>query len=133
MRNRKLKSISEINVTNLVDVTMVLLIIFMISAPTLLSGFKVQLPEADGEPLTNQQNLIITLTRDDQIFIEEEKIAAQDFASILKKKWLARGQCDVLLQADRDLSYGKVIRFMGTIHTTGIHNLGLIVDPGEMK
>ena len=129
MRKRQYKSLSEINVTNLVDVTMVLLIIFMITAPLLRSGIEVELPKAKAKIQKMREGILITYTRDGSIYIDSEKVLQKDFENRLIKKWSASGQTQVLLSADKEVSYGKVVNFMDRIKAVGISNLGLVIEP----
>jgi biopolymer transport protein TolR len=131
MRKRKYSSLSEINVTNLVDVTMVLLIIFMITAPLLRSGMKVNLPKSDTRDLTPRTGILVSLNSDGIIFIDDEQVKREDFSERLLKVYTTRNQQQVLLQADRAVPYGQAIALMNDIKSVGIYNLGLIVEPKE--
>lgn len=124
---------SEINVTNLVDVTMVLLIIFMITAPLLRSGMKVNLPKSDTRDITPRTGILVSLNSDGIIFIDDEQVRPEDFSARLLKVYTARNQQQVLLQADRAVPYGQAISLMNDIKSVGIYNLGLIVEPKEKE
>jgi len=125
--------LSEINVTNLVDVTMVLLIIFMITAPLLRSGMKVNLPKSDTRDITPRTGILVSLNSDGIIFIDDEQVRPEDFSARLLKVYTARNQQQVLLQADRAVPYGQAISLMNDIKSVGIYNLGLIVEPKEKE
>ena len=133
MRKRKYSSLSEINVTNLVDVTMVLLIIFMITAPLLRSGMEVNLPKSNIRDVTPRTGILVSLNSDGIIFIDDEQVKPEDFSQRLLKEYTARKQQQVLLQADRAVPYGKAIALMNDIRSVGIYNLGLIVEPKERE
>jgi biopolymer transport protein TolR len=133
MRRRKYSSLSEINVTNLVDVTMVLLIIFMITAPLLRSGMKVNLPKSDTRDVTPRTGILVSLNSDGIIFIDDEQVKPEDFSARLLNVYTARNQQQVLLQADRAVPYGQAISLMNDIKSVGIYNLGLIVEPKEKE
>jgi biopolymer transport protein TolR len=133
VKKSKYTSISEINVTSLVDVTMVLLIIFMITAPLLRSGIEVDLPKSTAEDLKPYDGVVVTLTREGKIDLDGEKYKLDNFESILMKKYVASNRKTVLLQADKEVQYGKVITVMDRIKSVGIHNLGLIVVPEKDK
>lgn len=124
---------SEINVTNLVDVTMVLLIIFMITAPLLRSGMKVNLPKSDTRDITPRTGILVSLNSDGIIFIDDEQVKPEDFSARLLKVYTSRNQQQVLLQADRAVPYGQAISLMNDIKSVGIYNLGLIVEPKEKE
>ena len=133
MKKRKYSSLSEINVTNLVDVTMVLLIIFMITAPLLRSGMQVDLPRSDNRDTTPREGILVSLNKDGIIFIDEEQVKPENFSAKLLKVYTSRNKQQVLLQADRAVPYGKVVALMDDVKSIGIHNLGLIVEPKEQK
>ena len=131
MKKKRYASISEINVTNLVDVTMVLLIIFMITAPLLRSGIEVKLPKSGIQDIRPQEGIVVTLTREMQLFINDEAVTAGGFELLLFRRYTETGKKTVLLKADETIPYGEVIRLMGRIKGAGISNLGLIVEPDE--
>jgi biopolymer transport protein TolR len=133
MKKRKYSSLSEINVTNLVDVTMVLLIIFMITAPLLRSGMQVDLPRSDNRDTTPREGILVSLNKEGIIFIDEEQVKPENFSAKLLKVYTSRNKQQVLLQADRAVAYGKVVALMDDVKSIGIHNLGLIVEPKEQK
>ncbi len=133
MRRRRFSTLSEINVTNLVDVTMVLLIIFMITAPLLRSGMEVQLPESSSRDITPRQGILVSLSKDGVIYIDERQVGADDFSARLLQAYSAKNQQRVLIQADKAVPYGDVIGLMDDIKSVGIHNVGLIVEPSEKK
>lgn len=127
------KSISEINVTSLVDVTMVLLIIFMITAPLLHTGIEVALPKSKADDLKPQEGVMITLTRNEALLLNGEQVTPENFETILLKKFAVSSRKIILLQADKEVPYGKVIAVMDRIKGAGIHNIGLIVEPDRKK
>jgi biopolymer transport protein TolR len=131
MRKSRYPSISEINVTNLVDVTMVLLIIFMITAPLLRSGIEVELPKSSMQDLKPHEGVVVTLTRDRLLYVNDEEVSSEAFEVVLLKRYTESGQKLVLLKADEEIPYGRVIHLMDQIKGVGITNLGLIVESGE--
>jgi len=131
MRKSRYPSISEINVTNLVDVTMVLLIIFMITAPLLRSGIEVELPKSSIQDLKPHEGVVVTLTRDRLLYVNDEEVSSEAFEVVLLKRYTVSGQKLVLLKADEEIPYGRVIHLMDQIKGVGITNLGLIVESGE--
>src|SRR4030042_863355 len=124
MKKRRYLSISEINVTNLVDVTMTLLIIFMITAPLLRSGIEVRLPRSEVLDIRPQEGIVVTFTKEKQLFINDEAVASEGFELLLYQRYTDTGKKTVLLKADEEISYGEVIRLMGRIKGTGIFTLG---------
>lgn len=133
MKNSKYRIISEINVTSLVDVTMVLLIIFMITAPLLRSGIEVELPKSKVDDLKPYEGVVITLTREATIKLNDETVKLENFEVKLLQIYAASSRKMVMLQADKEVPYGKVIQIMDRIKGAGINNLGLIVQPEKEK
>jgi len=130
LRKPKYSTISEINVTSLVDVTMVLLIIFMITAPLLQSGIEVQLPKSQSDALKPQEGVTVTLDQTGALYLNGEKVDGSLFEPRLQQAYQSSGKKTVLLLADKNIPYGSVIGVMDRINRVGIHNLGLIVEPG---
>ncbi|MBN2365864.1 MAG: protein TolR, partial [Calditrichaeota bacterium] len=85
MKKRKFTTLSEINVTNLVDVTMVLLIIFMITAPLLRSGMEVELPRSSSQDIHPREGILVTLSKDKRIYIDEQPVKTGDFSAQMLK------------------------------------------------
>ncbi|MFA1688440.1 protein TolR [Candidatus Rickettsia barbariae] len=127
--NRKSKRavVSEINVTPLVDVMLVLLIIFMITSPMLVSGVNVDLPETNSSPMSGQDEpLVITINNKGKIFLLEipiERMHLTDkLANITKEKKDAR----IFVRGDRNVSYGQVVEIVAEIHAAGFSRVALI-------
>jgi len=126
---------SEINVTPFVDVMLVLLIIFMVTAPMMVQGVNVALPEAEaGSMDADDKQLTITIDKDNRVFINDRQIPLNELGSKLiaitgeNKK---AGE-KVYLRADKSVPYGMVVNVMSVIKTAGIEKLGIITDkPGE--
>ncbi len=131
MNNSKNRIISEINVTSLVDVTMVLLIIFMITAPLIRSGIEVELPKTKSTDLKPYEGVVVTLTRDGIIKLNDVKTSLEKFDMKLLQLYAASSSKMVMLQADTEVPYGKVIQIMDRIKGAGINNVGLIVQPDK--
>jgi biopolymer transport protein TolR len=122
-------TLSEINVTPLVDVMLVLLIIFMVTAPMLQQGIDVNLPqEAAGNLDPSQERLIITLAKDDRIFLNDRRIDWPELERTLRQ---TAGLREVFLRADRDIPYGMAVRMMAVIKQAGIERLGIVTVPVE--
>ncbi|BDU60407.1 protein TolR [Candidatus Rickettsia kotlanii] len=127
--NRKSKRVvvSEINVTPLVDVMLVLLIIFMITSPMLVSGVNVDLPETNSSPISGQDEpLVVTINNKGKIFLLEipiERVHLTDkLANIAKEKKDAR----IFVRGDRNVSYGQVVEIVAEIHAAGFSRVALI-------
>jgi biopolymer transport protein TolR len=128
MADRRYKPLTEINITNLVDVTMTLLIIFMITAPLIHTGIDVNLPETTHEATAVREGILITYSTDGRLFIDGDQVKDTDFEKTLIKQWVQAGKKPVLLSADRKIDYGRVITLIDRIRSTGVTNLGLIVE-----
>ncbi|MBW1966377.1 MAG: protein TolR [Deltaproteobacteria bacterium] len=129
-RNGKRRYMSEINVTPLVDVVIVLLIIFMVTAPMMTRGLDINLPKTTAKPLPQKnKNIIITVNRKGEIYLNkvavDEAVLKRHLAE-MKKTGQAR---QVLLKADAAIAYGTVARVMAAIREAGIEDLGLVTQP----
>lgn len=118
-------ALSEINVTPFVDVMLVLLVIFMVTAPLLQQGIDVNLPQAKSKELSPSERLVITIKKDGKIYIDKTKVDI----NILKSKLAVRTDRDVFLKADKDVPYGIVVEVMGELREIGIEKLGMITEP----
>lgn len=122
--------LSEINVTPLVDVMLVLLIIFMVTAPMMMQGVDVDLPEVTSQPLSAQEEaLIVSITMDGQVFISDYEVSVDDLGAKLQKILEGRESRQVFMNGDKTVPYGVVVRVMSEIRAAGIENLGLVTDP----
>jgi biopolymer transport protein TolR len=124
--------LSEINVTPLVDVMLVLLIIFMVTAPMIRQGVDVDLPQARAETMESDEGkLILTLDKNRRVFLGQTEIP---FAALEEKvKTNAKLQADreLYLHADRNLPYGFVVQVMAAVKAGGVDKLGMVTDPLE--
>jgi biopolymer transport protein TolR len=121
---------SDINVTPFVDVMLVLLIIFMVTAPMMMQGVDVSLPQTTSEPLiAKKENLIITINTKSQIFINDYQIGLDYLQDKLKKILEGRENKEVYLRADREIPYGFVVRVMAEIKAAGVDKLGMVTEP----
>ena len=121
---------SDINVTPFVDVMLVLLIIFMVTAPMMMQGVDVSLPEATAEPLESEkEHLIITIDTQNQVFINEFQVTIDFLGEKLKKILEGRSDREVFLKADKDISYGTVVHVMAEIKGAGVEKLGMVTEP----
>jgi biopolymer transport protein TolR len=122
--------ISDINVTPLVDVMLVLLIIFMVTAPMMTYGVKVDLPETESKSIKTQEDpLILSITKKRDIFIENYKVELGDLKGKLNKIFAHRAAKEILLQADKNVPYGFVMTVMSQVKEAGITKVGMITEP----
>ena len=128
------RTMSEINVTPLVDVMLVLLIIFMVTAPMMQQGVDVELPETTSQPMDNQEErIVITINAQREIFINQEKVDSLLLRRRLEKTAAAKLNKEVFLRADRSVPYGFVVQTMAEIKNAGIEKLGMVTEPLEGK
>ena len=122
--------ISDINVTPLVDVMLVLLIIFMVTAPMMTHGVKVDLPETESKSIKTQEDpLILSITKNKEIFIEDYKVELDDLGDKLSKIFANRAAKEILLQGDKGVSYGFVMTVMSQVKEAGITKVGMVTEP----
>ncbi len=123
-------TMSEINVTPMVDVMLVLLIIFMVTAPLIQQGVKVNLPQAKAAPVeAREKKIVVSIDRGRHIFIGEAEVPIAQLEDKLKTNAKAQADKEVYLTADTDLNYGTVIEVMAAAQRAGITNVGMITDP----
>jgi biopolymer transport protein TolR len=121
---------SEINVTPFVDVMLVLLIIFMVTAPMMMQGMDVALPQVTSKPLeTKEEHLMITLNKEGQIYINDFQVTLDTLQDKLAKILQGRTNPDVYLKADREVPYGMVAQAMAQIKDAGVEKLGMVTEP----
>ncbi|MCP4665816.1 MAG: protein TolR [Deltaproteobacteria bacterium] len=121
---------SEINVTPFVDVMLVLLIIFMVTAPMMTQGVDVNLPKTTTKYLkTKDEPLILTVTRKEEVFIENMGITLDDLETKIKSIFENRRDKEILLKADKDVPYGFVIKVVARVKRAGINKLGMVTEP----
>ncbi len=125
---------SDINVTPFVDVMLVLLIIFMVTAPMMVEGLNVDLPEATAKPLDSEkEHLVITIDKDKLVYINDFKVAVDYLGEKLNKMLQGRSDREVYLKADKNIPYGIVVQVMAEIKKAGIEQLGMITEPAVLK
>ncbi len=127
-------TLSQINVTPFVDVMLVLLIIFMVTAPMLEQGVEVNLPEVADSPglEASKEPLIVTVDRSGALSIGQTKVEnVTKLMPVLKQILKTRKEKEVFLEADRDVPYGKVVQVMAAIKGAGINKLGMVSQPPE--
>ena len=121
---------SEINVTPLVDVMLVLLIIFMVAAPMMLQGVEVNLPKTTTKNIKSRDEpLMLTVSKKKEIFLENHTITLDNLELKIKKIFENRREKEVLLRADKDVPYGFVMKVISRVKGAGIDKLGMVTEP----
>ena len=123
---------SDINVTPLVDVMLVLLIIFMVTAPMMMQGVDVNLPQTTAKNIkTKEDPLILTVNSKREVFLENRKVSLDELEKKVESIFKYRREKEVLLKADKDVPYGFVIKVMASVKNAGIERLGMITEPED--
>ncbi len=126
MKRRMVKA--DVNFVNLIDVTMVLLIIFMITAPTMQEWIDLDLPSAKAGKTNISEGIVISVKKDGVIYIDREKITQNDFTRRFDEIWKTRSGEPVYVRGDRDVPYGAVVQIIGNVKKLGGENVGLVVS-----
>jgi biopolymer transport protein TolR len=125
--NRERDVLSEINVTPFVDVMLVLLVIFMVTAPLLQQGIDVNLPKAKGKNLPPEERITLIIKRNGAIYMNDNPVSLPEMRRKLES--ISTLNPNVFLKADKDVPYGFVVEVMGDIKEAGIEKLGMITEP----
>ncbi len=121
--------VSQINVTPLVDVMLVLLVIFMVTAPILQQGIELKLPTVKAAALPGkEEQFVVSITRDSGIYLNDAKLSAPELTDKLAAISRERPDREVFIRADEQVPYGEVIRTMAAIKAAGIENVGMVTE-----
>jgi biopolymer transport protein TolR len=124
------RAMTDINVTPLVDVMLVLLIIFMVTAPLIQSGVKVDLPRASAQQMEHsEQKLVLTITKDRRVLLGDAEIPFAELEKKLAANARLQKDKELYLHADRSLPYGQVVEVMAIARRAGVESLGMITEP----
>jgi biopolymer transport protein TolR len=132
-RRHKRKIISELNITNLVDVTFALLIIFMITAPMMTQGVQVDLPKTESENVEVVESIQVSINARNEIFIDQERISILEFRRRFREVFRGRMNIPVFINADKKVPYGLVIRVISEVQNAGVVKLGFLTEPIREK
>ena len=124
---------AEINVVSLIDVMMLLMVIFMITAPMMQGGVDVALPKAEARPLEPKSGLVVTVNRSGDIFVDETALTFEQFRAGFKALAARKGERGVYLRADQSVPYGRVVRVLAVMRGAGVGDVGLVAEPEEVR
>jgi biopolymer transport protein TolR len=130
---RRLGGMNEINVTPLIDVMLVLLVIFMVTAPLLTTGVTVELPKVKSAPMqADDSKMLVIVTSDEHVYLGKDDITG-DVDNKLKTNARLQTEKELYIQADENVKYGAVVRVMAAARTAGVEKLGMVTDPLTVK
>src|SRR5271170_5431543 len=130
---RRIGGMNEINVTPLIDVMLVLLVIFMVTAPLLTTGVHVDLPKVKSAPMqADDTKLLLIITADDHVYLGKDEITG-DVETKLKTNARLQEEKEVYIQGDENVRYGTVLRVMAAARSAGVEKLGMVTDPLVVK
>jgi biopolymer transport protein TolR len=133
-RNSDRGTMSQINVTPLVDVMLVLLVIFMVTAPMMQQGVQVNLPKAETKSLKSpEEAVVVSIEKSGRIFIDKAEITPGELKAKLSAMFVNRTKKEVFLKADRDVPYGEVVKTMAEIKGAGVERLGMVTEPAQRQ
>jgi biopolymer transport protein ExbD len=127
--SRDRRMLAEINIVNLVDVCLVLLIIFMLTAPFLQGGIEIQLPKTRTTGQDTREGMVVSVTSDRRVFIEDVRQDLETLPAELARRYKAAPGSPVYLRADQNVPYGVVVEVIAQIKQAGFTNLGLVTEP----
>ncbi len=128
---RTSSSLAEINIIPLVDVVLVLLLIFMLTAPMMYRGIDVNLPKASAKPTAVEERMVLTVTKDRTLYLNEKPVPAATLDTQLASAFRDRKDKTLYLKADAALPYGAVVETMDRVRRAGIERLGMVTEPAR--
>lgn len=132
-RRQRVALNAEINVVSLIDVMMLLMIIFMITAPMMQGGVDISLPQAEARPLDSKSGLTVTVDKTGAILVDDVKLSFSEFKATFHALAEQRGRNGVFLRADQGVPYGTVVRVLAVMRTSGVGDVGLIAEQDEQR
>ena len=130
---RRVGTLSEINIIPLVDVVLVLLLIFMLTAPLMYRGIDVNLPKSSGKPTAVEERVVLTVTKEQTIYINDKPVALGAVEQALRDLFKNRQDKTLYLRADQALQYGLVVETMDRVRRAGIEKLGMVTEPTRAR
>ena len=124
---------ADVNVVSLIDVMLLLLVIFMITAPMMQGGVDLTLPKADAKPMESKDALSITVNRAGTIVVDNTTLTLSQFRTTVRSLAMNRSKNGVYLRADQGVNYGLVVQRLAILNRAGITNVGLVTEPEEIR
>lgn len=132
-RRRIGASLAEINIIPLVDVVLVLLLIFMLTAPLMYRGIDVNLPKTRSRPTAVEERMVLTLTKDQVVYLNDRPVPLAGLTAQLRNVFKNRADKTLYLRADRKLAYGFVVQTMDRARRAGVEKLGMVTEPSPRR
>ncbi len=129
LESRQRRFLAEINVIPLVDVVLVLLVIFMVTAPMLYRGLDINLPTSAANTIKPEIRAVLTIEKDQRLYLDEEQVSVEQLERKLRLLKEEHADVSLYLRADRDVPYGVVVQVMDGVKKAGIEKLGMVTDP----
>jgi len=126
-------TLSEINIIPLVDVILVLLLIFMLTAPLMHRGIDVSLPKSAAKPTAVEERVVLTLTKDRMVFVNDKPVPLAGLEPRLRDVLKSRTDKTIYLKADQGLQYGFVVETMDRVRRAGVEKLGMVTEPARER
>ena len=126
-------TLAEINIVPLVDVVLVLLLIFMLTAPMMYRGIDVNLPKSGGKPTAVEERVVLTLTKDRGFYLNDRPVATGGLEAQLRSVFQNRTDKVLYLKADAGLAYGQVVETMDRVRRAGVERLGMVTEPARER
>jgi len=127
------KMISDLNITNLVDVVFTLLIIFMITAPMMTQGVQIELPKADARNVEVEESIQVSINAYSEIYIDQQRTPLLEFNRRFRQVFAGRINIPVFISADKKVPYGLVMRVISDVQNAGVVKIGFITEPLKRK
>jgi biopolymer transport protein ExbD/biopolymer transport protein TolR len=132
-KDRRRQAISDLNLTNLIDVVFALLIIFMITAPMMTQGVQVDLPQTESENVESNESIQISITNDGEIYVDHEPVSLVEFRKRFIEVFANRSDVPVFVNADKRVPYGLFVKVISEVQNAGVVKLGFLTTSADGK